>query len=210
MNATQQTINEFLAIIKQIRVATIDHITHIDNLESILENGLMSHGNSFQKVDISNQDVNARRNKIEPIYNRSIHNYVPLYFNPRNAMLYRNRNDFGNDNIVILGFSKNILLLENSIFTNGNAASNNTWFTNDINNLLLIDWNKVWSRSWCNNHINDESIKNTMMAEFLIYEHLGIENLEVIYCYTQNIKVQVQEKFPSLKVNICVNPSLFF
>ena len=75
-------------ILGQYGVSTINHMTHIDNLSSILDNGLISHNNPYCKRDISNQGVNARRERIEPIYNKKIHDYVPFYMNIRNPMLY--------------------------------------------------------------------------------------------------------------------------
>lgn len=51
-------------------VHTVDHMTHINNLESILANGLLPHGNTKQMVDISNQAVNQRRDSVEPIYGK--------------------------------------------------------------------------------------------------------------------------------------------
>ena len=154
-------------------------MTHIDNLDSILKYGLLSHNNSYKKVDISNKEVNSRRNKLEPIYNKNLHDYVPFYFNPRNAMLYRNQKMF-DENIIILGFSKDLLLLEDSIFTNGNAASDDTIYSNDINYLLKMDWDSIYSRSWYGSD-NESFIKWSMMAEVLIYKKVKIKNL---YLYT--------------------------
>ena len=126
--------NSALSIIEKVGIATIDHMTHIDNLGSIFKNGLLAHNNPYKKIDISNKEVNDRRNKIEPIYNRNVHDYVPLYFNPRNAMLYRNKMKF-DDKIVILAFKNDTILLENSFFTNGNVASDHTLYSNDIKEL---------------------------------------------------------------------------
>ena len=39
------------------------HMTHIDNLSSILLYGLLPHGNVHQKTDISDRDVNKRRGR---------------------------------------------------------------------------------------------------------------------------------------------------
>jgi len=126
------TINFFkLEILKQYHIATIDHMIHIDNLDTILQYGLFSHNNPYKKIDISNKEVNSKRIKIEPIYHKSIHNYVPFYFNPRNAMLYRNQQVFG-ENIIILGFYNKIICKDNVIFTNSNAVAKSSIFTNDI------------------------------------------------------------------------------
>jgi len=40
---------------------SLDHMTHIDNLESIFKYGLLAHNNPYKQIDISNTEVNARR-----------------------------------------------------------------------------------------------------------------------------------------------------
>lgn len=85
----------------------IFHMTHIENLQSIFEHGLLPHNNLYKKQDISNIEVNCRRRRLDPIYKRSLHDYVPFYFNPRNAMLYSVQSKY-KDEIVILKFRRDI------------------------------------------------------------------------------------------------------
>ncbi len=197
-----------LTIIENSNIATIDHMTHINNLDSIFKYGLLSHNNPYKEIDISNQEVNSRRNKIEPIYNRNIHDYVPLYFNPRNAMLYRNQTMF-KDSVVLLAFDKDLLLLKNSIFTNGNAASYNTSYFNNINNLSQMAWDKIWSRSW-NGHEDEEFIEWSMMAEVLIYEKLEIAKLVAIYCSSNKSKQYIDNNYQLGNIEVSVNRHVFF
>lgn len=202
--------NSALAIIEKVGIATIDHMTHIDNLGSIFKNGLLAHNNPYKKIDISNKEVNDRRNKKEPIYNRNVHDYVPLYFNPRNAMLYRNKIKFG-DAIVILAFKSDTILLENSFFTNGNVASDHTLYSNDIRELEHEDWNwgRIWSRSW-HEQPDAEEIKWSMMAEVLIYEKIEINQLQEIYCSSNNAKQYIEENYNLNNIDINVNTRVFF
>ena len=75
-------------------MSEIFHMTDSNNLKNILLHGLQNHYNTYRQVYIRNQEViNARREKVEQIYGHKIHDYVPFYFNPRNAMLYKNRNN---------------------------------------------------------------------------------------------------------------------
>ena len=190
--------NSALSIIEKVGIATIDHMTHIDNLDSIFKNGLLAHNNPYKKIDISNKEVNDRRNKLEPIYNKNIHDYVPLYFNPRNAMLYRNQRKFG-DAVVILAFNKNTILLDNS------------FFTNDIKELEheAWNWNMIWSRSW-NEQPDAEDIKWSMMAEVLIYEKLEITQLQAIYCSSNKAKKHIEDRYHPDNIEIIVNSRVFF
>ena len=113
-------------------VEYIYHMTHIDNIPGILKYGLQAHGNSHQKIDISNQDVNNRRVRREPVYGKRIHDYVPFYFSSRNAMLYAQYNE---DDIVILELDASLMYESGVIFTDGNASSSSTQFYSDLADL---------------------------------------------------------------------------
>ena len=89
------------------KMSEIFHMTDSNNLKNILLHGLQNHYNTYRQVYIRNQEViNARREKVEQIYGHKIHDYVPFYFNPRNAMLYKNRN---NARVIILGFDVRVI-----------------------------------------------------------------------------------------------------
>lgn len=105
------------------------YITHVDNLASIAARGLLSH-NAVAKlpggrVDLSNpkmQDLRARR--IDPVYSRSIHDYVPLYVNPKNSMLSVRRDV--DTQVVVLRIGRAVLEQREHLYTDGNAALANT------------------------------------------------------------------------------------
>ena len=83
-------------------------MTHYSNLVGIIKNGILPKNKLPNPVyDISNQDVQKRREKLEYIYNRQIHDYVPFYFNPKNPMLYVRRNI--QHEIIILAITKSLL-----------------------------------------------------------------------------------------------------
>lgn len=190
------------------------HMTHIDNLRGILKNGLLSHNNPYNKVDISNQSVNKNRNKKEPIYKNNLHDYVPFYFNCRNAMLYKTQKEF-DKNIIILLFKKNIMLEDGVIFTNKNAATNDVRFTNDIKDLLdssFINWDDVNAESWNNYGDQDEYLKQTMMAEILLLHSIDANKIHTICCQTDYIKDFITNCFAtnSSEINVCRTDKIFF
>lgn len=192
----------------------IFHMTHIDNLKNILKNGLLSHNNPYKKIDISNQSVNQNRNKIEPIYKNNLHNYVPFYFNCRNAMLYKAQKEF-DKNIIILVFEKDIMLTDNSIFTNKNAATNDVNFTNDIQDLLnndFINWDDVNATSWHNYGNPNKDLEQTMMAEILVLHKVDISKIKNICCQTNHVKYCIKNNFAvnDIEVNTCRTAEIFF
>jgi hypothetical protein len=97
-----------MAISKEVN--NLYYICHIDNVKSILENGLLSH-NKVQVLSpktIYDNDIIDRRNNIQPNpdNNISLWDFANLYFNVRNAMLYRVLHENGVKNIVIITFKK--------------------------------------------------------------------------------------------------------
>ena len=68
------------------------YMAHHENLGSIAERGILSHSlvglAGVEHVDISEPGAQQWRALPEPVFGASIHAYVPLYFNPRNPMLY--------------------------------------------------------------------------------------------------------------------------
>ena len=184
---------------------SVDHMTHINNLESILEHGLLAHGNGYQKEDISNQAVNSRREQLEPINKKPIHSYVPFYYNTRNAMLYHNREI--QEEIVVLGFHPNILLHKDAIYTDGNAARSDTDFYNDITEYFGdFDKDKVFSVWWT----GDEHIKSTMMSELLIPNKVDLSHLEYIFCYSERMAKYLSNNFDLCDIKIHVSKKMYF
>jgi hypothetical protein len=167
------------------------HMTHIDNISSILKNGLLAHGNGFQKRDISDHAVNDRRSKLERVYWKPVHSYVPFYFNPKNAMLYR-RKEMQED-IVILVFSKNLINEQGAIFTDGNASSDATRFFNKLEDLKQLNWNCLNDRSWYNH--NDG--RRVRMAEVLVPNCVGVEKLEKIVCCSHKTYARLKQIVPA-------------
>ena len=202
---------------------TLNHMTHISNLEGILKQGLLSHNHQFSREDISNQGVNARRNRREPIYGNQIHDYVPFYFNIKNSMLYVVQKKYDFD-IIILGFSPICLYKKEILFSNKNAATNTVGFTKNADDLLnknFIDFDVVFlSDNWA----GDTDLKQKMQAEILILDRVEQRHLEKIYVQHEQVKQYIIEKYkryfepPSpfsvlhgwRPVRVIVKPDLFF
>ena len=157
-----------MGVLQNCGIQYLYHMTSITNLRSILENGLLSHNEVYRRKlilrDISMDEVQAIRHyKRDPIYGRLIHEYASLYFSPRNAMLYK-RKDL-QDTLVILGIEPSVLLSENTIFTDGNAAASNTRFYKEISQVSQLPWDVIKARYWTD-YLDGKRIK---CAEALVY-----------------------------------------
>lgn len=197
--------NQFL---DEFRIDYLYHMTHKNNLERILQTGLKSHNearrNNLMQIDIANEDVNARRSRVDPIHNRNLHEYVPFYFNPKNSMLFVQNEQ---NNIVILAIEKRLIFDINSIFTDGNAANNSTKFFNDLCNLNQLNWSCIRAAYW--NEFIDGRRKR--MAEVLIYPDVPIKFIQKIYCNNYETLQFIQEltsKYQNIETEI--NRNLYF
>src|SRR3989338_7320864 len=106
-------------------------ITPIENLNSIMERGLLSH-NRIKQLKLKHRSIangviqDRRKDKPVPGGRYKLHDFVNLYFNPRNAMMFK-RKDIHAD-ICVLGVDADLLGDKNTIVTDGNASSDYTIF----------------------------------------------------------------------------------
>lgn len=178
------------------------HITSASNLPMILKYGLLPHGNRYVSTGIDNKDVNNRRSRKEPIYNKVIHDYVPFYFNPKNPMLFVNK--YRQNDIVILAFSNKILLKEGMVFTSGNAAKENASFFNSLDDLREINWDCINAEYWN----SFENGKSERMAEVLVPDKVKIDDLCHIICFDESKRAYVNRIAPGFKV--IVDRNMYF
>ena len=178
------------------------HMTDVENLSMVLEHGLLPHNNSYVSERIDNKDVNGRRNRKDPIYGKVIHDYVPFYFNPKNPMLFVNR--YKQHGIIILVFSNDLLFREGAIFTNGNAAKNNTKFFSSLDCLGEINWDCIKAEYWN----SFENGKSERMAEILVPDRVEINSLCHIICFDESQRVYVKCMAPEIKV--IVDRNMYF
>jgi len=186
-------------LISRFGITFLYHMTHKSNLCSILKYGLLSHNDAHNRnllsTDISENTVNERRRRIEPIFNKSIHEYAPLYFNPKNPMLFKRKN-IQND-IVILAYEANLLLKENTIFTDGNAASDSTSFYNNFDCLSKLSWECI-NDAWWNTY---QDGKRKKCAEVLILNKIEIDSISKIITFDESTKNFVN----SIKREVTIN-----
>lgn len=205
--------SKILSICSQYGIGGLYHMTHINNLASIIENGLLSHTKArkdgFMKVDIANNDVNDRRSHPEPIHNRPIHDYAPLYFNPHNPMLYVRKDQ--QESIIIIEFSPTVFLKDGVIFSDGNAAvhttatySSETAFYSDLNDLSKLNWACIHNDYW-NDYVDGKRIK---CAEVLVPDVIERGYITRIHYLKEN--PQLKDVAKKYGIELECSPELYF
>jgi hypothetical protein len=183
------------------------HITHFKNLNGIFKTGgLLSHSavpaNAYE--DISDHAVQIYRRRNEPVYSRSIHSYVPTYLNPMNPMLYVKKEMF--DSLCILRIQMSVVLENEFIFTDGNAASRDTNFYNDPQSVSKLNWDLLHGSTWTDSHLEPHVAKRIRCAELLVYPFIDVKYINGIYSCSSELVERLQRN--GLKATY--EPRLFF
>ena len=159
------------------------YITHIDNIPSILENGILSHEKiraadiSYTRID-DNSIIESRRGIFTPT-GRSLWHYVNLFFQPRNPMLYRVIDQTSSQNLAVLGVA-NTVLQESGIFiADGNAANSLTHIYSQLEGLEILQARQeiIQSTSWISwQHC--EELRRKLMTECLVPNQVKPEHIQ--------------------------------
>ena len=178
------------------------HMTHVDNLASILRNGQLKsysqlfHDNTSYR-DIAAQDVQSRRAgtrvPIQP--GGFLHDYVPFYFAGRSPMLYVVKNS-GTPQKDLIYLMTNTEKIASSklpfVYTDGHAIMFLSSFYNSLDDLDCIDWDVMDSEYW-NDTVDFPDRKRKRQAEFLIHQALPLQYITGIATYNTATKLNVEE-----------------
>lgn len=191
------------------------YITHKDNLKSILKKGILSRNRITNKIwvklglskgmkSIHAEDIiQIRKNK--KFKNRSLWSYANLYFEVRNPMLYRVIREFKESDIVVLQIKSDVINQGEAGITDGNAASRETKFFEDIDlGLKSLDLKQFQKEYW------NESDKRKLMAELLVYNDISPDKIIGIYTANEQIADQIRKDQNIGGLNVMPNPKMFF
>ena len=180
------------------------HMTHYRNLAGIFQEGILSwtvaHSRGLTQTDISDPSVQRRRNRLDPVYNRSIHDYAPLYINPKNAMLYVKRKL--QHELIILKVSADVLCQHQYVISDGNAASRTTQFSVDRQITAASD---VALRATYWNEVPDG--KRRRSAEVLVYPIVEARFIVAAICNNQDVINTIRDVCP---VPIVIDKTMYY
>lgn len=178
----KEKIKHILDLFATHNVKSLWYMAHWQNIRSILHLGILNHYEARDKcpdlIDISDPRAQYWREYNEPVYNRKIHCYVPLYINPFNPMLYIRRNQI--EQICLIEVMLNVLFDVDFLISDGNAASRGTCFHNSIDALAELSWEALEARYWTD--IPDG--KRKRCAEVLIYPTVSPALFKDLYCFS--------------------------
>ncbi|MYJ14840.1 MAG: DUF4433 domain-containing protein [Acidimicrobiia bacterium] len=202
------------------------HLTHVDNLPSIANDGLRSDGdvedNDLLEVDIGNQDVKARRRRMAvPVGPGGVvADYVPFYFAPRSPMLFAIHRggvatfSGGQRGLVYLVARVGAIVDRGLGFalTDRNAASALARFSDRIDDLEeFVDWPLMAAKMW-NDTLEDPDRMSRRMAEFLVHERVPWDTFIALVARTDEEAENAAARLGNLRgeIQIVVRPRWYY
>ena len=190
------------------------YITHINNLQSILEKGILSHERieqlELKYTSIYDEEVvNIRKDKLTPD-GESLWHFANLYFQPRNSMLFRIIHDskIREASLVVIGVSKKVLIEHDILITDGNAANYPTQFYSYAEGfkMLKYQWPIIQRDSW------NEGIgtKRKMMAECLVPNQVKPTLFRSLYVVNSAAEHYIKQIFSTHPILVVPEPNMFF
>src|SRR3972149_2398195 len=153
---------------KRSDVKALCYICHIENLPSIIEKGVLCY-NRAKKLKhkvIHDPIVQERRKNKQIPGGRKLHDYANLYFNPRNAMMYK-RKELHKE-ICILILDPKILNATNVVISDMNASSDYARFYS-LKELDKLDGELIFAKDWTHpDPIEYFKRKSAVCAEVLV------------------------------------------
>lgn len=199
--------------VKHRKFRLLGYITHVDNLQSILEKGILSH-EEVQKENIQykavyNQEiVNIRKEKKTP-EGKSLWQYVNLYRWPRNTMLYTVlKNSERNSICVITCYPVSVKKLPGVLITDGNAANNQTkMYPIEAEEGVLRELEDVENLEYWN---TADGTKRRLQAEVLVPNRIPAEHIQSIYVPNEEVERKVKQNISNKSVEVIKEPYIFF
>jgi O-acetyl-ADP-ribose deacetylase (regulator of RNase III) len=193
-------------------IKSLFYITHVENLPSMLKNGILSHAQvETKKVPFTpiydSGIVSNRKLKSTPDH-KSLWDYANLYFQPRNPMLYRVVHEKAKRDLAVIGVAPRVLQQPNVFVTDGNAANNPTQFFRAGEGLKVIEnqWKAIQSEWW--NELDGS--KRKIMAECLVPDRIAPDCIHTIFVADHETKKRVEGLIGTTSVPVVPEPNFFF
>ena len=193
-------------------IRNLYYITHMDNLPSILEKGILSHERieeeHVQPARIYNTDIVNRRKEKNTPDEKSLWCYANLYFQARNPMMYRVVHEKGAKDLAVVSVVKKILQTPGIFITDGNAANAPTqfYFPSDGLKILGQQW-KIVQNEWWNTL---DGSKRKIMAECLVPNSVSPEFINSVYVADEETRARLSGMVGYRSISVIPEPKMFF
>lgn len=180
------------------------HFTLIDNLESIIDSGILC-TNLKNKLGVSHTNVAAesiqsrRSTMLVPCSSgKFVHDYVPFYFSKKTSMQLGVINKKNIDQPLLIYFAipiDTICSVAGAVFSDASANTElppNFYDSSRVDMLGTLNWEAIDSKKW---GCPSDEFRHQKMAELLIPDRVGIEQVSHIIVWNDWVKEEVEKIF---------------
>ena len=185
------------------RVTELHYIAHVDHIPSILKRGLLcrNKAKNYISVHIADADVQRLRAKTTVPKALPLHDYVNLYFDARNPMMYVRKER--HLEIAVLRVSPDILSIPGVVIADGNAAHGNTGFHPSPDGLEFLDEESVFAQYWNDNdYFVRREKRRKRCAEVLVPGKIPRKHITGAYVSCVEVEQKLRQIAPDLTPTI--------
>ncbi len=190
-------------------VREFHYISPIANIQSIMQHGILSYRDAsiIEHTSIADEEVQERRDDKRLPNDFTIHRCANLYFNARNAMMYKLKHV--SNTLCVMRISPEVLDLPRVLVSDMNASRDAARFGTPDEMFPLLNRSHVYCRSW---NDPDENLKyllkGKMCAEVLVPNR--IEPCYIIGVYASCTDCCNNIRNLTNVPSVSLNPDLFF
>jgi hypothetical protein len=188
------------------------YITHVNNLPSIVKNGILAHRRILESAipftPIYDTGIISNREKKQTPGGKTLWDFANMYFQPRNPMLYRVLHEKDKADIVVVAVQPAVLSAPGALVTTGNAASSDSEILSSEagQERVFENWNVITSEWWN----SMDGSKRKIMAECLVPDRVPAEYIHSVYVATQAVAENVRQMKLAREIPIVPEPNMFF
>jgi len=193
------------------RLRELYYITHINNVRSIIKNGIFSHENILKKkidyTPIYDEKIVSKRKDIQTPDGKSLWSYANLYFTARNPMLYRLNCEGLVEHLAVIGVSPEIIVLPHIYLTTGNAAHSKSDILPISEKAISQILEDIDRDFWT----DEDGSKRKIMAECLVPDAVPPQYIKSIYVATDKSWSEIEKDLSGpLRHSLICEPRIFF
>ena len=192
-------------------IEELQYITHVDNVASIAERGILSHRRAerLEHVDVSLAQVQDRRKGKRLPGGLLLHDYANTYLTARNPMLYKRISEGMLDELCVVRVTSEVLELEGVVMSDRNAAASFCRFRAPEAALPAIDAELIERVFWTDgSQLERELCRNAKFIEVLVPQRIQPEYLIGAYVGSTDARLTLEAADCGLDVEM--NKHLFF
>lgn len=180
------------------------HFTLFDNLESIIDSGIMCTNlkkkRGVNHISIAEESIQSRRStmSIPHAPGKVVHDYVPFYFSKKTSMQLGVINKKNIDQPLLLYFAipiEAVCNIPDTVFSDASANTDvppNFYNSSDADKLHGLNWEAIDSKKW---GCPSDEFRHQKMAELLLPERVGLDQISYIVVWNDWIKEEVGKVF---------------